>query len=707
MYHLGIKRNKSVGLYIAGLCALLLCCGVGAQPTPTIDMLVADLASGVEMRQVSARQQLPLRGPEVAEKILPLLNDERDAVYFAALRVLEDVIHETNRHGDEAAQTRVADAVFSLLTPDATERQQRIGLELAPLAVCDGQDLSPVVALLDNSDMGERARNALIVMGTNDAVAALCDALPGMTEDEQLAVLRGLVLCTIDDDHADALYPFLTDGTEAVQAATLRVLAPTGKAALLPHARRIVAEDDGDGSFEGWDGWLRLSEAYALRGGHWELAIASYREILDTTPHPLIQSGAVVGLGRFGDVSVMPYIMAALNSDAGSQLEPAVLEAFRKLQGNAANQRLIDVLPDLPDTMIPGMMVLFGEKGDPLFLEVLEAYALHDEAHVRSAAHAALAASGLPQAASVCQRLLADDALDDSERETLVEHLYTLARVLRQQGDAANAGRAYLAIYRNTDDETMHRAALEGIRRFPVPEAYDVVLDMLAEDDVESLPVSTMVGVALNAMEAGREAEGLELMQEIMPRLTTEDSVRHAVHAMRAHGPNPAFARSLGYINQWWMTGPFPWNPNSGFEVDFIGEPEVSLADTYEVDGETLAWERRESTDAAALFDLMTHVSPSENVVAFAYAEIKVDEGGPAQVRLGSDDGIRVWVNGEEVFQIDADRGYDIDQNIAEITLRDGKNVILSQITQLLGGWAFTMRLTHPDGRPLEFEIVE
>ncbi|MCK5861889.1 MAG: hypothetical protein KAH38_05355, partial [Candidatus Hydrogenedentes bacterium] len=250
-------------------------------------------------------------------------------------------------------------------------------------------------------------------------------------------------------------------------------------------------------------------------------------------------------------------------------------------------------------------------------------------------------------------------------------------------------------------------AALDGIRAFPVAEAYDVVLELLENNDLENLPINLMVGVAVNALAAGREEEGRKLMREIMPRLTTTDAVRRAIDAMRTQKPNPEFARALGYITQWYLAGPFHWNKGDAFEGVFIGEPQISLTDSYSEDEKTLAWQLHTSSDTSALFNLMGLLGPIDSAVAFAYIEIEAAEDGPAQIRVGSDDGIRAWVNNEEVLQINIDRGYAIDQNISDITLKQGKNVILMQITQIAGGWAFAARLTYPDGTPLEFTIVE
>ncbi|HDP35996.1 MAG TPA: hypothetical protein ENN29_12910 [Candidatus Hydrogenedentes bacterium] len=680
---------------------------VWAQHVPaTTEMLVDDLTSAEDARQARARQMLPLRGAEAAAKMAALLDDERDAVYFAALRVLEDVIHETNRRGANNDCEVVTDVVFSLLAEDASPRQKRVGLNLLPLVADEHHNLASVAALLLDEEFRENARVSLEMMGTEKAAAALCAVLPLTNETFRLDILRALLACNLGDQ-AVLLQPLLETGTPPIQAATLRALAKTGDPALLSHARRICTAATEENAFDAWDGWLRLADAIALRGGHWELALAAYREILDIAPHPLIRGGAIVGLGRLGDTNVMPDILAVVQDENGAMFEPAALEAFRRMTGRAAHLALLEALPEINETMLPGMMHLLGDQGDPLFLDALTEHAQHADPAVRAAAQAALSKTGLPQAAAVFQSLLAGDALGEEEREAVLGYLHGMALKLRQRGDSNGAGQAYLAIYRHARTEELREAALEGIRAFPVADAFEVILEMLAEGDLDTLPISTMVGVAQNAIAAGREEEGRKLMDGIMPRLTNADAVRHAIHAMRAQGPNPDFARALGYINRWRMVGPFPWSFQKGFEENYVGEPNVSVENTYESEGKTLEWEIRESADAAALFDMTAHIGAAENVTAFAYTEVEVVEGGGAQLRIGSDDGLRVWINGEEVFQINEDRGYDIDQNVADITLQTGRNVILAQSTQILGGWAFTVRLTHPDGKPLEFTIVE
>ncbi|NLV44652.1 MAG: hypothetical protein GXY07_09155 [Candidatus Hydrogenedentes bacterium] len=681
-----------------------------AAPAPTLDMLIADLKSGDDgPRQARARQLLPLRGPEVARDMTLLLDDPNPAVSFTALRVLEDVIHETALRGSAGDRDSVAASVFSLLAPGASDKQKDIGLRLLPYAIDEGHDLGAVAALLKEEAWREPARASLENLHNQKALLVLCDALNGADESFKVALLRSIALFPPDWQNP-GVEALLTDPSAAVRGAGLRALARTGNPALISEARRICAQSGAEDAFDAWDGWLRLTDAMAARGGLWEQAMQSYREILETAPHTLIQGGAITGMVRYGDNSCIPVIEAALARDTGFVLEPAALEAFRNLDGREARLDLAAAYPRFSTTMKVGLLALFGDKAAPEYAPLLTEAAKDTDPAIRSAARAALGRGAFPEAAPIFEDILktaADTGAEwTPELDETLQSLQSLARQLRQAGNGEGAGRAWLAVYRHARDDAARAEALDGIRQHPVPEAFDVVLDLLKAGDIESLPVEAMIGIAQNAMQAGREEEGRKLMDEIVPKLATPEAVRGAVGAMRGRGPNPEFARAIGVVNHWQFVGPFPWNISEGFKPVFINEPEVSLDASYPAGDKTLQWHAADSTDAAGLYDLFGVIGTVEQSVAFAFVQIEVAEGGPAQLRAGSDDGLRVWVNGEVALENDVDRGYDVDQDVADITLRPGTNTLLAQITQRAGGWAFGLRITRPDGTPYPFTIV-
>ena len=82
------------------------------------------------------------------------------------------------------------------------------------------------------------------------------------------------------------------------------------------------------------------------------------------------------------------------------------------------------------------------------------------------------------------------------------------------------------------------------------------------------------------------------------------------------------------------------------------------------------------------------------------YSPVKRD----IEVSLGSDDGIRVYANGEEVFQNNVDRGPQPDQDRAELILRPGRNDIVFKIVNNQGGGAFFHR-PLPDRALLHHDV--
>lgn len=85
---------------------------------------------------------------------------------------------------------------------------------------------------------------------------------------------------------------------------------------------------------------------------------------------------------------------------------------------------------------------------------------------------------------------------------------------------------------------------------------------------------------------------------------------------------------------------------------------------------------------------------PGKNyAVAYAMLEFESD-GGERFFRMGSDDGLRVWINGKLYMDEHAHRSIDPDSNSFRVNLRKGKNRILVKVCQGTGEWGFTIRET-------------
>jgi hypothetical protein len=94
--------------------------------------------------------------------------------------------------------------------------------------------------------------------------------------------------------------------------------------------------------------------------------------------------------------------------------------------------------------------------------------------------------------------------------------------------------------------------------------------------------------------------------------------------------------------------------------------------------------------------------TPTEWVVAYALIDVISPDDREAQLRIGSDDGVKVWLNGQVVWTNQVPRGLRLDEDVAPITLKKGTNRLLFKVDNGVEAWELTVRITDASGQPLE-----
>jgi hypothetical protein len=79
--------------------------------------------------------------------------------------------------------------------------------------------------------------------------------------------------------------------------------------------------------------------------------------------------------------------------------------------------------------------------------------------------------------------------------------------------------------------------------------------------------------------------------------------------------------------------------------------------------------------------------------IGYAWTEFEVTEGGLAYFGIGSNDGVRIWLNGKLVLDKFYERSTLLDQDIVPVQLDSGKNTILIKIQNIKEAWSFFCRL--------------
>ena len=167
---------------------------------------------------------------------------------------------------------------------------------------------------------------------------------------------------------------------------------------------------------------------------------------------------------------------------------------------------------------------------------------------------------------------------------------------------------------------------------------------------------------------------------------------------------------SSAFLRNWLLCGPFP-NPagaynnreqnQPGFYFDYLqahgGETNLSVQAGQKELFENTSAEWIEYQSDTNSVDLDKAVSIKPYVLSYAYCEITSAEEKPCFIAMGSNDGARVWFNGEQILDLPVERGLRSDDNIIPIVLKKGRNTLLLKIAETQNLWGFCCRLVPFD----------
>ncbi|UCE18034.1 MAG: tetratricopeptide repeat protein [Gemmatimonadota bacterium] len=148
--------------------------------------------------------------------------------------------------------------------------------------------------------------------------------------------------------------------------------------------------------------------------------------------------------------------------------------------------------------------------------------------------------------------------------------------------------------------------------------------------------------------------------------------------------------------SDWWIIGPF--ENKGGFHRQFLPERETNLTKLHNGKNGKVHWRQAQDGLFDGYIDLKEIYDPDTWVVAYGLLSFDSPIVRQAQLRIGTDDGVRVWLNDEEVWTRNMRRGAKADGDIISVALQEGTNTVLIKVCQTISEWGFFFRITDPEG---------
>jgi HEAT repeat protein len=583
--------------------------------------------------------------PDAAELIVAALGAEDARLRAAAIRFAREI-------EGEAATHRFAEALESL------EGESRANLIRALGDRGDASAKAAILAELKHEDESIRsaAIAALESVGDASAVGPLLISAASESRSERGAARRALARMR-GQDVDRAIFARLLESASVERAALLET----------------VAERRSPGAVE------------ALR------AHADDRD-------PIVRGAAVRGAAALAVADDLPSVIALLSKELTEDdrrfVERSVIRLARDSAGDAndpADLVLADASLIPADATTLSLLRVMGELGGARASAELRAALNRNERGIRFAALEGLARVRPADGAIEQLRamLKAGGGAGEFRAAALDAYIELLAAPSERSGERTLGLLAEAMTL--TDAPEKREAALRTAGGVGDVRAFELLLPYFEDARLGDAARSAAVEIASEVGVAHAEA--------------ARDAIERALEGDGGAGLRMRANRALrwievyeGHILDWDLAGPFvAAKSGESFETAFA--PENPAASDDEV-----VWRRitSASNNASPWIVNLERIIGGDERAAYLRARVWSPTAQAARLELGSDDGIKAWLDGELVHSNDAARGAAAGDDVVDVSLPAGWSELLVKVVNGGGGWGACARIRAADGSRIE-----
>jgi hypothetical protein len=261
-----------------------------------------------------------------------------------------------------------------------------------------------------------------------------------------------------------------------------------------------------------------------------------------------------------------------------------------------------------------------------------------------------------------------------------------------------------------THDQRARRLAYDWIVRADPGASERLIPTMLDDPSLELRrdAVARVIQAAETAQAAQQTDVALASYRQALNAARDLDQVNAIAEALKKAGQGVDLAHHFGFVIDWMLVGPFDNHAGKGFALAYPPEQAVDLRASHDGLGGKVVWIASHTDDEYGNVDLNKALGKQSGVAAYAFAEFQSDRHKTCELRLGSQNAIKIWLNGKLLTSVEVYHANGtMDQYVGRGELKPGRNEILLKICQneqkedWAQDWQFQLRVCDVSGKAI------
>ena len=284
--------------------------------------------------------------------------------------------------------------------------------------------------------------------------------------------------------------------------------------------------------------------------------------------------------------------------------------------------------------------------------------------------------------------------------------LHVLAAIAGRLKDSRKAVAIYRLVLNNQSDNVDKEKAIYGLAALGVTDSMREISELENVPELQEAVAFFRMIQARNLLEAGDFASCKKILVETARGSHLRYFLDQTLEGLKQKGALPdeeirKISKQVGFVNRWWVAGPFPNLDDVGQKTAYFPEQKVDFGQTQAYEEDTARWQKVQSKTIQGIVPF-AKLFGRKRGVAYAYAELNAPRKKWVQFKIGSNDGVVCWVNGKKVHQNFVGRSLTIDEDKVNVRLKKGTNKILLKVLNHGANWEACLRVCNSRGKPLD-----